>query len=268
MLLRPAMRTLMFLAVFSIFFSIPSQANPPTKEQIFQVASLAARDGEYDKAIDFFRKVLEIDPRFAPAYSSLGMVYQARGGDDGPAQALRYYKLAVDIDPRLVETWNNLGRLYYSTGQFVNAEKAFLKSLELRPTQTDIELVIGWVYLLGESRAEDAIKHFQAGLAGGDDDMAHYGIGLSDILLGDRFKVLDEITELRRRHKEDLAAKLENMVRGRVKIDSHPGSPLVTGVDQGESVFNKELQGLAASGFNNGADKKGIQVRLKGPLAN
>lgn len=255
-----ALLTVLFLSPGSLF------AVPLSKVQIFQVATLAARDGEYQKAAELFKKVLEVDPRFAPAYNSLGMVYQAMAGESGSSEAKRYYELAVEVDPVFIEALNNLGRAYYASGQFVQAEQAMVKSLELRPDQADIQLVTAWVFLLGESRAEQAIKHFELGLAAVDDDMAHYGIGLAHLLLEEKFKVLDQITELRRRHKDELATRLENMVRGNVKISSTPGSPLVTGVDPGPSVFDKELKDLSANGFKAGKDDKDIRVRLKGPL--
>jgi tetratricopeptide (TPR) repeat protein len=258
-----------FLFILAVFLVFPVETNAVTitKEQMFQVATLAARDGEYEKAINFFKKVTEMDPHFAPAYNSIGLVYQAMGAEDSPSESQRYFKLAVDVDPSYVESWTNLGKAYYSSGQFVQAENALLKSLELRPDQADIELVLGWVYLIGESRAESSIKYFEMGLAQVDDDMAHYGLGLANILLGDKFKVLDQITELRHRNKEELAVRLETMVRNNVKISSRPGTPLITGADQGSSVFDKELQDLTSRGFNAGSDGK-IQVRLKGPLAN
>jgi len=256
-----------FLAILiSSFLSVDSRAISLSKEQLFQVASLAARDGEHEKAIEFFKKVLEIDPKFSPAYHSLGLVYQAMGGDSGVVDSLYYFNLAVEMDPSFVESWNSLGRVYYASEQFVQAEKAFLKSLELRPDQTDIEFVLGWVYLIGQSRAELAIKYFKLGLMNIDDEMAHYGLGLGYILLGDKFKVLDEITYLRRKNREDLGSKLEAMVRGNIEISSTPGAPLITGAHQDPSLFDKELEALTTSGFNAGDGSKGIRVRLKGPL--
>lgn len=236
------------------------------KEQLFQVATLAARDGQYDKAEEFYKKVLEIDPRFAPAYNSLGMVYLSRGGAGSQSESMRYFKLSVDVDAAYVDGWNNLGRAYYSSGQFQLAEEALLKSLELRPDQTEIELMLGWVYLIGQSRAEHSLRYFSLALNKVDDDMAHYGVGLAHILLSNKFKVLEQITELRKRHREDLSLKLEAMVRNNVKISSTPGTPLVTGVDKPESVFDKQLQDVTAKGFDTNPKAKGIQVRIKGQL--
>jgi len=258
----------LFLVILVFFsFLVEVRAGTVSKEQVFQVALLAARDGEYEKAIEFFKKVLELDPRFAPAYNSLGLVYQSMQVEGSAVESARYFKLAVDVDAGFVDGWNNLGRAYYAAGRFLEAEQALLKSLELDANQPGMALVLGWVELIGLSRAEKAIQYFEQGLSQIDDAMSYYGIGLANILLGERFKVFDQITELRRRTKDDLAARLEDMVRNNVRISSRPGMPLITGVEQEGSVFAKELQSLAAGGFNAVPGGKGIQVRLKGPLA-
>jgi hypothetical protein len=140
-----------------------------------------------------------------------------------------------------------------------------LKSLELKPDQPEIELALGWVYLLGESRAEESIHYFESALKKKDDDMGHYGLGLANLLKGDRFKVLDQITALRHRHKENEATKLEKMIREKIQITSTPGTPLITGKERLESLFEKELEALGRS-VDAGQDGKGIQVRLRGPL--
>ncbi|MBF0386496.1 MAG: tetratricopeptide repeat protein [Candidatus Omnitrophica bacterium] len=267
MVLKANSRILLFAAIIVCgCFIPPLQAVTLSKEQLFQVATLAARDGEYEKAAEFLKKVIELDPRFSPAYNSLGMVSQALAGPNSAAEALRYYELALQSNPDYVDALNNAGRLYYAASQFGSAEQSLARSLKLRPGQPDINLLLAWTYLFGQSRAEQAIKYFEQGLLLTDDAMAHYGLGLAHLLLDEKFKVFDQITVLRRSRKEELASRLEGMVRGNVKISSTPGTPLVTGVGQEPSLFDKELQSLTASGFKSGSEGKGMQVRLKGPL--
>jgi len=254
-----------FLLAFVVFFSSTGQAIEFSIEQVFQFGTLAARDGQYEKAAEFFKKVIEKDPKFVPAYNALGLVYESWEEGGGTREAIRYLNLAVDIDPSYIESWNNLGRALYSLGDFVKAERAFKKSLTLKPEQPEIELALGWVYLLGESRAEESIRYFESALAKVDNDMGHYGLGLANLLKGDRFKVLDQITELRRRQREEQASKLEKMIRENIQITSTPGTPLITGKEKVESLFERELAALGKS-VDAGQDGKGIQVRLRGPL--
>lgn len=51
---------------------------------------------QLDPAIEAFRKVLEIDPRYAPAYFNLGLLYGYKGDSD---QALGMYRRGLKIEP-------------------------------------------------------------------------------------------------------------------------------------------------------------------------
>ena len=252
------------LALF-VCFSTPGHTVDFTLEQVFQFGTLAAREGQYDKAAEFFKKAIEMNPKFAPAYNALGLVYEAWEEGGGTAEGVRYLNMAVEIDPSYAESWNNVGQAQYSLGNFVQAERAFKRSLTLKPEQPEIELALGWVFLLGESRAEESIHYFEEALPKAENDMGYYGLGLAYLLKGDRFKVLEQITELRHRQKEEQAAKLEKMIRENILITSTPGTPLITGKEKVESLFEKELVALGKS-VDAGQDGKGIQVRLRGPL--
>lgn len=252
---------------FSLVLSAPaSQALEPTKENFFQLAALAMRDGQHEQAIQFLKQAIELDPRFAPAYNTLGIIYETSPAMD-LKEAQRYFQMATDIDPQFVEAWNNLGRASYTKGDFKKAEKALLRSLEIAPDQPDVENTLAWVYLLGHSRGGEALKHFAKGSAGKDPAMTAYGRGLAHLIENKRFDVIEDITTLRKLKREDLAGKLEAMVKGNVKLTSQPGMPLVTGNGEERSIFAEQLR--AAGGAEKvTADKKssGIQVRLKGPL--
>lgn len=239
-------------------------AVPMSKEQLFQLATRAAGENEFDRAVELFQKIIEIDPRFTPAYNGLGLVHQNLDGGD-LNEAVRYFKLATDISPDQFESWNNLGRAYYARARFVDAEKAFLRSLQIKADQPDIELALAWDYLLGQSRPEEALVYFTRAMPLRDDPMLHYGMGLAHLLKGDKFKVLDAVTQLRHHQREEQASKLEKMVRENIHFSSRPGTPLVTGEPGQVSLFDQQLRELEARGFS-AQGKEGIKVRLKGPL--
>jgi tetratricopeptide (TPR) repeat protein len=266
--MSPAIRNILIDAIVGllllggvVFFSPRAIAVEMSKENFFQLATLAARDGEYGHAVDFFKKAIELDPKFVPAYNSLGVIYETSSFSN-LNEAIRYFKLATDIDPHIVESWNNLGRAYYTQGDFMSSEKALLHSLAINADQPDVEITLGWVYLLGQSRGEEAVDHFEKGIGKVDNTMVYYGMGLANMIQGDRFKVLDSITALRKRKREDLAVKLEEMLKKKVKLTSGPGTPLITGAGDERSVLTDQLK---AMGKNDGSTE-GIQVRLRGPL--
>jgi tetratricopeptide (TPR) repeat protein len=257
--------SLLFFIVGMVFPRIVF-AIEPSKENFFQLATLAARDGAYEQAIEFLKKAIELAPKFVPAYNTLGIVYET-SEKSNLEEAIRYFKLATEISPESVESWNNLGRAYYTQGDFNHSEKTLLKALSLQPDQPEVEITLGWVYLLGQSRASEAIDHFEKGLSRIDNVMAHYGVGLADLIENERFKVLDEITKLRKGQRDDLATKLEQMLNQKVRLTSEPGMPLVTGTDDGRSIFAEQLQAIGgAESVTADKNLSGIQVRLKGPL--
>lgn len=258
---------LYILTIFlSCFIFQTAHAIQFSKEQLFQLATLALRDEKYDEGLNLFQKVIDVDPKFAPAYNGIGLVYLYRPDPDMNT-AIRYFKLSVDLSSDYTESWNNLGRAYYSAGRFSLAKDAFLKSLAIDSEQPSLQITLGWVYLLGESRPVEAIERFDIGLKTlVDNDAARYGRGLAYLLEGDRYKVLDVITELRKRKKNEDATKLENMLKGNVRLISEEGKPLVTGDGSEKSVFDEQLQKMEDQGYKGSNNEGGIKVRLRGPL--
>jgi tetratricopeptide (TPR) repeat protein len=255
-----------FLIVFLSFSFQIVHAVQFTKEQLFQLATLALKDQKYEQGIDLFQKVIDIDPKFAPAYNGIGLVYLYRPEPDVDT-AIRYFKLSVDMSSDYIESWNNLGRAYYLLGRFSLAKEAFLKSLKLDPEQPQLQITLGWVYLLGESRPTEAIESFDIALKTlVDNDTARYGRGLAYLIANDRYKVMDTITELRKRQKNEEALKLENMLKGNIKLISEEGKPLVTGDGSEKSVFDEQLHTMEGQGFKGATEDGGIKVRLRGPL--
>lgn len=90
---------------------------PLSKEQLFQLATVAASQNEFERSAELFNKCLEIDPKFAPAYNGLGLLNQDPDHGDLTA-SVRYFRMATEISPGFFESWNNLGRAYYALSRF------------------------------------------------------------------------------------------------------------------------------------------------------
>lgn len=264
MALGPFLRCIFIVTFF--LSAVPNvHAVQFSKEQLFQLGTLALRDQRYEQGMELFQKAVDIDPKFAPAYNGIGLVYLYRTDPDLDS-AVRYFKLSVDLSPDYTESWNNLGRAYYLLGRFSLAKASFLKSLEMEPDQPQLQITLGWIYLLGESRPDEAVERFDMALKTlGDNDSARYGRGLAYLLQNDRFHVIEAITELRQRQKNDEAQKLENMLKGNIKLVSEEGKPLVTGDGMEKSVFDEQLRVMEGLGFK-GSEDGGIKVRLRGSL--
>lgn len=81
--------------------------------------SETARDAaNADQVESLLTKAVEIDPKLAPAYLQLGVVYGDRGDY---AKAIAAYKRAVEINPQLEEAHYRLGLAYQRTGDGTRA---------------------------------------------------------------------------------------------------------------------------------------------------
>jgi tetratricopeptide (TPR) repeat protein len=76
------------------------------------------------------RKAVELDPKFADPWNSLGNVLQDRLGR--PTEAEAAYRKAIELDARFSNPWNGLGNVLGSaSGRPAEAEAAYRKAIEL-----------------------------------------------------------------------------------------------------------------------------------------
>ena len=105
-------------------------------------------EGNYDKSIQQYQAVIELDPSLAAvAYNNIGFAYGL--GLNEWDSAIEYYKKAIKYDPEYAEGYSNLG-VAYSTVKG-NQEKAieyFKKSIELNPLNTQSYFNLGTAYVL------------------------------------------------------------------------------------------------------------------------
>jgi len=117
---------------------------------------------EINIAIDLYKQALKIDPFFAEAHARLAIAYdlQAYYGSISREQEIEnmstHVEQALSLDDNLGEAYAALGLLYDNKSDFVEAEKAYLKSLELNPNLSDVYNWLGNLYT-------DDLNEFQKG---------------------------------------------------------------------------------------------------------
>lgn len=97
---------------------------------------------ETSKAIFYLEKALSIDPENVPALRSLGLCYRYIDKD----KAIGYLKRALEIDPREHETWDFLGLFYRDQGDIDEAIFAHEQSLTLK-RRPETEFYLSILYL-------------------------------------------------------------------------------------------------------------------------
>ena len=126
-------------------------------ESLFQQALELEQSGATLDAIDLYRTVLELDPKFAGALVNLGTLYFAARDLD---RAREYYEEAVHADPSYPLAHFNLGNLYDEMGEKAVALAEYQAALRLQPTYADAHYNIALLYQAG-GQILRAVRHWK-----------------------------------------------------------------------------------------------------------
>src|SRR5262245_36190524 len=91
-----------------------------------------------------YRQVLEIDPRYAPAWDELARNFLHKtsvgllSNSEGYTRAREAYEKALAIDPNYAPAHSGLGRIANDNNDFVSAAKHFERALALDPTDLSV----------------------------------------------------------------------------------------------------------------------------------
>jgi tetratricopeptide (TPR) repeat protein len=105
--------------------------HPDDPEVLFSLGLAAKRQGRYPEAEEFYRKAIQLDPKFSEAFSNLGNVYLAQ---KQTALAISSYQQATDLNPNQGAYYFNLHRAY-SQESFLSGkvDRALQRAQQLAP---------------------------------------------------------------------------------------------------------------------------------------
>jgi tetratricopeptide (TPR) repeat protein len=149
-----------------------------------QLGYIKNAQGDYEKAIWYYEKSLEIyrktfpanHPSLATSYSNIGLVYDNMGEY---SKALSFYEKSLEIfqktlpanHPSLATSYNNIGSVYKTMGEYSKALSFFEKSLEISQKTlpanhahfaTSYNNIAGVYYNMGEY--SKALSYFERAL--------------------------------------------------------------------------------------------------------
>lgn len=132
----------------------------------FSLANSYFTENKFRQAIEEYETALSYNPELVDAYRFLGESYksQYKIGDEDPenveraGKALENLNRALEIEPRNIQIVHSLGDMYDKMRDFENAEKMFLKVLELEPTNMDNYYVVAGFYNRYASEDEELKK--------------------------------------------------------------------------------------------------------------
>jgi tetratricopeptide (TPR) repeat protein len=134
-------------------FERATEANPEYKDAFVWAARSYQELNQFDRAIPFWERVLELDPNDTRASYFLLLARKQISADtpSGEAfmQGITYYqsndfvnaeksfKAAVQADSNFADAWGWLGRVYFTVANYPEAATAYARAAQLAPDNSD-----------------------------------------------------------------------------------------------------------------------------------
>jgi tetratricopeptide (TPR) repeat protein len=110
------------------------QKSPGKARPHLNLAVAYHEKGQTEKAIEHFRRALEIQPDRALTYYNLAASQKKAGRAD---EAIQSYEKAIELKPDFAEAYNNLAILRAARGDFQEATDLLERAVQLKPNYED-----------------------------------------------------------------------------------------------------------------------------------
>jgi tetratricopeptide (TPR) repeat protein len=97
------------------------------------------RQGDLARAVEEFKKAIELNPRYGDAYHNLANTYHQLGQDD---LAIENYQKALSFNPNLWQSRQNLAAIYYAQQQLELAKKELRAALHIVPDNQNLKQIL------------------------------------------------------------------------------------------------------------------------------
>jgi tetratricopeptide (TPR) repeat protein len=121
---------------------------------------MAYHNGQYEKAIDTFKKAIEIDPAMTEAFNNLGLTYTEINEEEKATEA---FKTAIRLSPELAAAYNNLGFVFYRLGSYEEAIEMYNEAIGRSRDSSSAYTNLGNAYYRLD-RIEEAIEAWNQAL--------------------------------------------------------------------------------------------------------
>ncbi|MGQ9705427.1 MAG: tetratricopeptide repeat protein [bacterium] len=136
-----------------------SESKKDTKdiENLFEQGNKYLENGDIEKALDIFKKIINIDSNNALAHNNLGLVYKEKGLY---YTAMEEFQKSIELMPYYYKAMNNLGSVLYLQGNYEEAIEEFKKAINSKPDFDIAHFNIALCYeKLGDNIS--ALKHWR-----------------------------------------------------------------------------------------------------------
>lgn len=105
-------------------------------DDLFGLGELNYDIENYDKAIEYYTKVLGLEPEDTDTMNNLGLTLVCKFNY---SEAISFYQKALEIDSEDSITWDNLGLAYEYNNEYEKAKEAYQKALDLDSSDVEVK---------------------------------------------------------------------------------------------------------------------------------
>ncbi|MGO8836178.1 MAG: tetratricopeptide repeat protein [Limisphaerales bacterium] len=209
-----------------------AEESPNAQDEAGRLAERAAKraaEGNYDKAISLWKRVLELNPSFHKARRDLAMSSMETGDIEG---AKNHLIEVLRLNPGDAWGWVVLGNLYAKNEKdWATAEKLLRRALEIAPN--DSWALNGLAAMTAQrGQTEEAVKLFEQAISSNPElPNPYYGLGFTFQRAGqlvlsatalDRLFLKARVQDARSKHVFDQARTLYGAVQDELVKQQHP----------------------------------------------
>lgn len=130
---------IIFLASLLLFVAsefIPISTEPSDTidsaraQEYFEEGKTYYKQGNYSKAIKFYKKTIKFNSYYLGAYEQIGSIYSDQ---KKYSKAIKYYKKLIEINPYHVNAYKQMGLIYYEQKKYSEAINCYQKLAEIYP---------------------------------------------------------------------------------------------------------------------------------------
>jgi len=151
---------------------------PDEKEALWNLASEYNNRGDYEASLEYYHKILTMDPFHKGTYNSLAYLYDGMGEFNKSVEAINRY---IELAPDEANPYDTRGDLYAFHGALEDAIASYSKAVEIKPDFYTSVIKLGNMYLF-KGQYDLAEKQYQKLLDSEDPAVRSRGRGYPSIV--------------------------------------------------------------------------------------
>ena len=133
---------------------------PDEKDAYFKLGQFYWRQYQFDSALVYLQRTIEIDPMHRAAFNHLMYTYNEAGQFDRAIWAINKY---IALAPGEANPYDSRGDLYAENGQPLEAAESYLQALRIKPdfATSAFKLTYIWIYLGEYDQADSLLQSLE-----------------------------------------------------------------------------------------------------------